>query len=260
MREFLKRHPSYKCVAVDCRGHGESASLTKALGLEVHDVNHTAGDISKLIQHLQINPTIIFGHSFGGKVALKYMELQIGNELPVPQHTWILDSIPGKYDDTADNSNNSVSSILQKIHSLPQEFPSREWIIKELQTLGVSPAISLWLGTNVIQKSPTTCTWYFEVNIIKHMFKNYCELDMWPFVEKFSSILSSDLYYTSSKLHFIRAGKNRVWNPEVLDRFDAIQTSSDCPVRLHTMPHVGHWLHSEDLHGMMDLVDRESGL
>jgi len=44
-----------------------------------------------------------------------------------------------------------------------------------------------------------------------------------------------------------------------LFRFEKI-SATNSNIRLHTMPNVGHWLHVEDLDGMLNVIMRESGL
>ena len=68
---------------------------------------------------------------------------------------------------------------------------------------------------------------------------------MWPFLES---------YQGSTNIHFLRAGKNKGWTPEILNRFEAVQAKSRGKIKLHTMPHVGHWLHVEDMKGMLDII------
>jgi hypothetical protein len=69
--------------------------------------------------------------------------------------------------------------------------------------------------------------------------------DLWSFLES---------YRGSSTIHFLRAGKNKGWVPEIVNRFETIEARSNGKVRLHTMPHVGHWLHVEDMKGMLDMI------
>lgn len=45
----------------------------------------------------------------------------------------------------------------------------------------------------------------------------------------------------------------------ILFRFDSL-TTYNAHIHLHTMPHVGHWLHVEDLDGMLNIIMKESGL
>ena len=97
--------------------------------------------------------------------------------------------------------------------------------------------------------------WGFNLNVINELFTDFCNENMWHFLEN---------YEGDKKIHFIRAGKNKSWTPEVLFRFSEIMKKNELNGRknilLHTMPHVGHWIHAEDLNGMLKIITAESGL
>ena len=104
--------------------------------------------------------------------------------------------------------------------------------------------------------------------------------------------LSIYFYIGKARIHFLRAGRNDLWTPEVVSTLDEISRQSgsidgydirlmnylsqpQCitlchnfdlslaytnpRIQLHTMPNVGHWLHTENWPGVLDIVDRESG-
>jgi len=58
-KQLVKHNPQYKCILVDLRGHGESISLSN----QSHTLRDCAQDLSDLVGHLNIHPTIISGHS-----------------------------------------------------------------------------------------------------------------------------------------------------------------------------------------------------
>lgn len=73
---FRKLHPAFESITVDLRGHGESN--TSHDHWENNTVENCSHDLSKLIEdELDMkhkSPNIIIAHSFGGKVAMKYLE------------------------------------------------------------------------------------------------------------------------------------------------------------------------------------------
>ena len=77
---------------VDLRNHGESAATTQLPG--PHTVDSAAGDILALLRQLKLFPTMLVGHSFGGKVVMSMVD-QFGANLPRPVHVWVLDALPG---------------------------------------------------------------------------------------------------------------------------------------------------------------------
>ena len=103
MFKFSKRNGRFNSVAIDHRGHGAShnPSFTGP-----HNMPSYATDLLNLFSNAQnmIRPNLMISHSFGGKVALKYIELiSQKNQFYefLPQDCWILDTIPGsKIDET----------------------------------------------------------------------------------------------------------------------------------------------------------------
>lgn len=99
---FTKLHPDFKCYAVDLRGHGDSHHREDSIhNWEDNTVHNSAQDLHEFIQDTHIGdaktPTILCAHSFGGKVALKYLERLYLAGHDLPDHTWIIDSLPGPY-------------------------------------------------------------------------------------------------------------------------------------------------------------------
>jgi pimeloyl-ACP methyl ester carboxylesterase len=90
-QQFILKNPMYKGITIDLRGHGDSHSHSND-----HTLDNCAQDLTKLFNHLQINPELVCGHSFGGKVVLKYLaNIYKTGERSFPKNSWILDSLPG---------------------------------------------------------------------------------------------------------------------------------------------------------------------
>ncbi|KAJ1439098.1 Alpha/Beta hydrolase protein [Ochromonadaceae sp. CCMP2298] len=274
---FVKKHPTFRAIAVDQRGHGASPNLpgdntVRSCVLDVIKTLDVAAGLSatgtatgtgtgtgtsgsgqahySTSAAAHVAPTLLLAHSFSGKVALSYLQQQQG--LSTPQHVWILDSLPGPYDVQHDLKDpQSVIGILKHIRSLPREFESKLWVEQTLAAKGVAKPVIQWVSTNIVQMQDSpTLRYSFDIDTVLQLFDDFCALDMWSFLES---------YQGPTQIHFIRAGKNNAWTPQVLDRFGAI-TSSNSGIVLHTMPHVGHWLHAEDANGMLDIISKHSGL
>jgi len=65
--DLLKQH---RVVCMDLLGHGRTESLSK-----VHGMEDMASALEALMDHLDLDRAIIFGHSMGGYVALAFAEL-----------------------------------------------------------------------------------------------------------------------------------------------------------------------------------------
>lgn len=99
-KNFIESNPSFSATTIDHRGHGESiGDKTKP-----NTVRSCAEDLCELYksEDYELNigitpPTILSAHSFGGKVALEYLNICKEHNNPIPKYTWILDSLPGRY-------------------------------------------------------------------------------------------------------------------------------------------------------------------
>eukprot|EP01038_Epipyxis_sp_PR26KG_P010881 gene10881-14603_t len=281
--ELLKIAPSNYCtIAVDHRGHGYSPKFST----NNHTVASCANDLINLwksfanntypgnVQHKEVfidPPKIILAHSFGGKVALLYLKYLIDQNIQLPSDVWILDSIPGLYEDSLQNKSQSVLNILLIISRLPKIFPSKEWVISELRSKGLSQTIILWIATNIIfdisieekneyyqinpfaekSKESLLCKFSFDIQIILELFDDFCKVDLWDFLNTYNR--------KDCRIQFIRAGKNNAWKNDVMEKFENL-TQNNQNIRLHTMHHVGHWLHAEDLHGVLKIITENSDL
>jgi len=58
--------------------------------------------------------------------------------------------------------------------------------------------------------------WAFKLPVIKHLFEAYTKTSFYKFLENLPA---------TTRVDFIRAGKNQVWTPDVLQQFEALQSA-----------------------------------
>ena len=63
VRLFQQRHPDFRCIAIDSRGHGESAAVSKNEPIESNTLQSCAIDLDNFLKHMNISPSPLFGHS-----------------------------------------------------------------------------------------------------------------------------------------------------------------------------------------------------
>lgn len=243
-RACLKFFPSeYVGITLDHRAHGESF-VTKEMA--PHTVSSCALDLEKFVENSNAQPpSILVAHSFGGKVALKYLSNCILNKKPIPQHTWILDSFPGRYDKDYDRKQQqSVFQVIDLLHNAPKAYSSRNEALQYLTRKGVPLGIAQWLGTSLVQNASGHWSYTFDIDAIVNLFDDFCSTDMWDFLERFSGY---------GKIHFVRAGKNHAWTKSVEQQFQSISQTNPY-ITYQVMPNVGHWLHSENPEGVASLI------
>src|SRR5579884_2704260 len=64
--QLRARAPSYKCVAPELRGYGESDAPR---GIRHYRVEELAGDLRGLIRHFGRDRAVVIGHDWGGAIA-----------------------------------------------------------------------------------------------------------------------------------------------------------------------------------------------
>src|SRR5688572_3872237 len=111
-RRLVTSRPDWVVRLIDLRHHGASQGFSPP-----HTIASAAGDIAELGNHTGESPTAILGHSFGGKVALKYA----GEHAGTLQQVWIIDSTP----DVRPPSG-SAWQMLQLVRKAPREYASRD--------------------------------------------------------------------------------------------------------------------------------------
>jgi pimeloyl-ACP methyl ester carboxylesterase len=229
---------------------------------------------SKLAAHLKVEPTAVLGHSFGGKVALTYLQQCMKLDRAPPSQVWVLDSLPGtgtyplnalvadkrfnvaldscfhtgETDYASRDLTNSIETILPVVKKIPLPIHSKAQLVKDLQGYGVALGEAQWLTTNLrmTSKSPELYEWKMDVDVIEQLFSSFLATDLWPVVEHPPATEGKDV-----ELHFVHASKNDMWTPELLDRLDAQQEHQ---VYHHLLEKSGHWVHIDNPVGLMKII------
>ena len=217
--------PGWRMVLVDLRGHGDSAALGPP-----YTVAQCAADVAAL----GIDPEVIIGHSFGGKVVLSYTA-----KLPAAlQQTWVLDAIPSP--SPGDEDAQEVSRVIAALRAIPP-LERRTDLVGILTGMGFSETLARWMTTN-LQRTPDGLRWRFDLSAIAALITDYFALDLWDVLET----PTSDL-----EIHVVRALHSERWTPDVLQRFDDLSLSSD--VTLHDLD-AGHWVHVDNPAGLIQIM------
>ncbi|KAF1789500.1 Alpha/Beta hydrolase fold [Phytophthora cactorum] len=181
----------------------------------------TTSRAEKLAAHLKVEPTAVLGHSFGGKVALTYLQQCMQHARAPPSQVWVLDSLPG--------------TGTRDVLVIPLPIRAKAQLIKDLQGHGVALGEAQWLTTNLrlTSKSPELYEWKMDVDVIEQLFRSFLGSDLWPVVENPPATEGKDV-----EIHFVHASKNNMWTSELLDRLDAQQENQ---VYHHLLEKSGHW-------------------
>ncbi|CAH0480515.1 unnamed protein product [Peronospora belbahrii] len=244
-QNMTKTNPEWRFVCLDLRGHGDSPSFSRP-----HTLEACVDDIFKLTADLKLELAAVLGHSFGGKVALTYVQQCMKLDRSLPSQVWLLDSLPGtgETDYASRDLTSSIETILPVVKKIPLPIASKAQLVKDLQSYGVALGEAQWLTTNLrmSSRSPELYEWKMDVDVVEQLFRSFLATDLWPVVETPPRTKGKDV-----ELHFVHASKNNMWTPELLDRLDAQQENK---VYHHVLEKSGHWVHIDNPVGLMKII------
>ncbi|KAL7461792.1 hypothetical protein ACHAXS_002200 [Conticribra weissflogii] len=263
-KKLTERIPHISALIMDIRGHGNSSSLFPS----PHNFHTCTEDIFETLHSLGLigdrSPTAIVGHSLGGRLALQYAhELSkdsVQSELQAPKQTWVLDAVPGQPDP-------SVHNVLRTISSIPLPIESKSWLSKTLtEDHNMNKDVAMWIASNLKeidkcelkhqyeknlrsqQRKPLK--WVFNLEIANALIQNFSEQKFVPMIRDITS-------QPSSIVNLVIAGRNKEWKDDIIWELQSIPTfglSPESSFKIHTLPKAGHWVHVDDLNGLLDMM------
>jgi len=235
-RRLVDAHPDLGVITVDLRNHGDSPPTDGP-----HTLAACAADLGALAHHLGIQPAVLIGHSFGGKVVL-----QRASELPpCLEQVWVLDSRPEPM--TAQEVQDSdVRQVISTLKRLPRKYAKRDDVVRIFSDQGFSRTLALWMTTNLRRQPGDGYVWRFDLDGVIAMITDYYRSDL-------REVLT--LPVPNLQVHVVRAENSHRWPASVLQWFH--QLPAGAPGRLHLLPDSGHWVHVDNPDGLLDLMDAE---
>jgi len=185
----------------------------------------------------------ICGHSLGGRIALQYSHDLMSADsssfhVRPPQQTWILDSVPGTPDP-------SVHSVINAISSIPLPIASKSELSKVMkEEYNFHKAIAMWMASN-LKSIDGGYDWIFDLNVANELLTHFAQQN---FHEMIQSVA------TENDVHLVMAGKNKEWSQEVVNKLEGIPRDPAERFQMHRLEKAGHWVHVDDLDGLLDLM------
>lgn len=236
-RGIVKKKPEWGIVLVDLRAHGESQSFAPP-----HDLGSAVADLDELVSALGLPVAGVLGHSFGGKVALGFLE----RHPRAMRIAFVLDSLPGPR--TPSTQNDQVGAVLAALEALPPTLPNRESFKEALAARGFSPMIVDWLAMNV-RRRPDGADGYtlrLDLPAIRSMLEDYWKKDLWPVMDDPAS---------AEAMVLMIGGRSTVFDEAARARADLARAKNH-HLAVEVLPEAGHWLHADDPEGVSALIDK----
>ncbi|WP_437854391.1 alpha/beta fold hydrolase [Sorangium sp. So ce363] len=229
-------------ILVDLRAHGMSQSPPAP-----HTIAAAAEDLLRLGDRLGLDIRGVMGHSFGGKVALAYLERRpTGIE-----RGFILDADPSAR--PAGESGSESPGVLAMLRAIPQPIPSREAFLEAVHAAGFSRGIADWLAMNV-RREGDGFRIRLDLDILDALLADYFARDLWHVLEDPPAPAGPGVPGVEQRrIHVVLGGKSKSISPASRDRFEALAARAPW-LSVHVLPRAGHWLHVDDPEGLFDVI------
>ena len=235
-RRLVALRPELGVISVDLRNHGDSPPADGP-----HTLSACAQDLARLAAHLGLEPEVLIGHSFGGKVVLRRAA-----DLPRGlRHVWVLDSRPDPIP-PEEVAQSDVRRVIDALTELPAPFAHRQDVVGLLTARGFSRMLARWMTTNLQRADDGLWHWRFELAGVEEMITDYYAADL-------RSVLSTPV--PDLTVHVVRAALSDRWPPEVLDWFDHLPAGA--PGRIYVLEDADHWVHVDNPTGLLEHMDAE---
>jgi pimeloyl-ACP methyl ester carboxylesterase len=248
-------------LLLDLRGHGQSPG-----GTLPHTFEGCAKDVLETVraeESVWKGMTSMVGHSLGGRIVLEcahqLWEESYSHRLTQQQDQrnnstyyyyyhpsrqfWMLDTVPGEM-------NESVERVLIALHAIDlTNFTHRSQVSQSLQQdhhLDVS--LAQWLASSIQQTSSNGLSWGFDLNVIDAFVPEFDSQDFWGKLEFLILSEQSDCVF-----HLVRGGKNPGWSRDIVSKLESLVEKSCGRFHMHVLPNAGHWVHVDDLPGLLRL-------
>eukprot|EP01025_Chloroclados_australasicus_P015342 TRINITY_DN17342_c0_g2_i1.p1 TRINITY_DN17342_c0_g2~~TRINITY_DN17342_c0_g2_i1.p1 ORF type:complete len:355 (-),score=16.30 TRINITY_DN17342_c0_g2_i1:156-1160(-) len=240
---------SYEISLLDLRNHGASSQVR---GFHTpHNMHASAQDIQQLVEREFGGqyPQFLMGHSLGGKVCMEYVKQISEGEIEgnPPEQVWIFDSQPGPVDTEVTSE---VQRVFQTLKGIHMPLTDRKWLDDHLTISGYSKRFVDWVGSNLVEESrgSNRFRWAFSLSGAAAMYHSYRSSSYWDTLANPPN---------DTTIHVVRAAQSDRWTPDMISKLDECSQVSQGRLKVHILENAGHWLHTDNPQGLLDLVCKE---
>jgi len=223
---------------VDLRGHGKSRLTSNDTQLQ-HSFAACVEDIVFATESIPV--TSVVGHSWGGRMALQYAAKKSPDSL---ERVWLLDTVPGKANESVEKVIDTVDQVVTNIQASSLTMDKKQ-LIQELRKAGLDQGIAMWLASSFDGSD-----FGFDLSVVHDILPEFATQDFHGLLEE---ILTKDI-----KVDLVRGGKNQEWSSgpdgmSTLRELEEFQRQYPDRFSVHVLPKAGHWVHVDDLKGLVQL-------
>lgn len=199
------------------------------------------------------SPVGIVGHSFGGRCALQYVhtlkndQCNEDHNIFPPKCTWLLDTVPGK-------AHGSVSNVIQALTKINiSKITSKQELVKVLTwEYKINKSIANWMTTNLRKNDDDRFEFSFDLDTVQGVLNDFPKQDFMKLITECTIRKSS--IDEGEKLYLVMAGMNKAWTNDIVTDLQYLEENQE--LELVTLPKAGHWVHVDDLDGLMNAMEQ----
>ena len=237
-KRFVATCAGWSAVLCDLRGHGAS----KDLGGEPATLAQCAGDVLALSARSTHPVGAVFGHSFGGKVAV-----EMAREGCAPcGHYVVVDSLPSPR--TSARGSETTLEVIELLASLPGPFPTRQAFIAALVQRALPTGIAEWLATS-LRRDADGFRFGIDLDLVRALLDDYFARDLWPVVEAPAF---------DAQMHLVIGERSTVFDEPARERARALEAKRPGRVTVDVLP-AGHWVHVDAPDALLEVLVRRLG-
>jgi pimeloyl-ACP methyl ester carboxylesterase len=214
---------TYRVLAVDMRGHGESAWSQQGAYL----VQDYVKDLEGLVDELRLTRVTLLGNSTGGRVAQVYAGLH-----PDSVRKLVVEDVG------PERPQNIADAFARRVEQEKNGWASEDELVAQLVTQNrrtPEPLLRTYAHFGLKRRDDGRLIWKRDPNLVK----GFVETELWDSVRK---ITAPTLY--------VIGGGSRIVPPETQQKLKDTLPN----VRIVVMPGLGHYPDEEDTAGFMKIV------
>jgi pimeloyl-ACP methyl ester carboxylesterase len=215
----------YRVIALDMRGHGDSAWHPQGAYL----VEDYVKDLEAVVKELRIQRVTLLGNSTGGRV----VQVFAGLHPDIVDRVIVEDVGPERPQDIADG-------FARRVEQEANGWATEDELVKQLVAQNrrtPEPLLRTYAHFGIKPRPDGRLIWKRDPNLVK----GFVSTELWSYVSK---ITSPTLY--------VIGGGSRIVPAETQQRLK--QTLPNCEIV--TMPGLGHYPNEEDTAGFLAIVNR----
>jgi esterase len=229
-RKLVAARPTWGAVLIDLRMHGGSRRMSPP-----HTIAAAAADLVEVESKVPGPVRAVLGHSFGGKVALAYLDDRARRDPAAIQRLFLLDSNPGLRPEA--RGSESTIEVLTMLRRLPATFATRRDFIERVKAEGQTEAIAQWLAMNLARTDDADgFRFAIDLDAVDALLADYFARDLWSVLEPPPG---------EARVVAINGGKSKVYDDEARARLQGAAARFPDRLAVHTLEGVGHWIHVE---------------